>query len=325
LLIFVIFSLNCSKGSSFIVGQPDIQISQADNNTFIRQNSFQPESLDLNLIQKNTIVGYGLPVTANPQVLGMILGTEGSTANKDINEYEVLAGDSLGGIAEKFGISLETLLWANNLSRSSAIKVGQKLVTLPVSGVLHYVKAGDTVSEIALKYKAAAQDIVDFNELTSQNDIFVGDILIVPGGKMPAVSAPSYASSQVPLASSYFICPIASPCRITQGLHFYNAVDFSHGKCGDYIYAAAGGTVQRVKYGWNSGAGNTIYIQHPNGVVTSYGHILSALVNPGDQVYQGQPIAIMGGNRATQGNGAGISTGCHVHFAVHGAKNPFTK
>ena len=97
-------------------------------------------------------------------------------------------------------------------------------------------------------------------------------------------------------------------------------MDFAN-SCGASIFAAAGGEVLKVKYGWNLGAGNVLTILHPNGVVTSYGHILKSLVNPGEQVSQGQMIALIGGQPGT--SGAGISTGCHVHFSVVGAANPF--
>ena len=231
-------------------------------------------------------------------------------------------GDTLSGIAKKFNISLNTILWANDLNQNSTIKPGQKLIILPVSGVLHYVKRGDTLSEIAQTYKAEIEEIVAFNELSGEDDIFVGDILIIPNGKMPQhTTQTSLVSHWVPIASSYFICPIAPPCTITQGLHWYNAVDLSHGKCGEPIFAAAGGTVQRVRYGWNRGAGNYLTILHPNGVVTMYGHLQTILVKPGQKVNQGQIIALMGGKPGTPG--AGRSTGCHLHFGVYGGRNPF--
>ncbi len=298
------------------------EAEMADASPFIQSVDSQPESPEFYLIQENSVFGFAPPMTVTPQVLGVIMGEVGTDVNRDVIEYEVKAGDNLTSIAENFGISVNTLLWANDLSSASKLKIGQKLIVLPVSGILHYVKAGDTISGIALKYKAKTDDMVEFNELASEDDIFVGDILIVPNGTMPAVSKPIYAE-YIPVALSYFICPIASPCHITQKLHWYNAIDFSHGKCGDSIYAAAGGTVQRVKFGWNGGAGNTITILHPNGVVTSYGHVLASLISPGDQVYQGQIIALMGGQPGTAG--AGKSTGCHVHFTVHGASNPFAK
>jgi len=318
LLIFAFFLPKTGAKVNLAVQEGQI----ATASPFIQPVDSRPESPEFCLIQKNSIFGFAPPMTVTPQVLGVIMGEVGADVKKDVTEYQVQSGDKLASVAENFGISVNTLLWANDLSLSSKLKIGQKLIILPVSGILHYVKAGDTISGIAQKYKAKADQVVDFNELVSENDIFVGDILIVPDGIMPVAPKPIYAE-YIPVASSYFICPIASPCRITQKLHWYNAVDFSHGKCGDSIYAAAGGTVQRVKFGWNGGAGNTVTILHPNGVVTSYGHVLASLVNPGDQVYQGQIIALMGGQPGT--DGAGKSTGCHVHFAVHGATNQFGK
>jgi murein DD-endopeptidase MepM/ murein hydrolase activator NlpD len=232
---------------------------------------------------------------------------------KEIQEYIVEEGDTLFSISQKFGISLETILWANNLDKNSVIKPGQKLIILPVDGILHEVKAGDTLSEIAKKYQAKIEDIISFNELENENDIYIGDILIIPGGKMPL---PKPAPQPLaPLAQGYFICPVAGGCRITQGLHWYNAVDFSNGKCGEPILAAAGGSV--LKAGWQRKAGNYVKILHPNGVVTMYGHLQTIFVSPGEQVFQGQIIGTMGAT--------GRATGCHLHFDVFGAKNPFAK
>ena len=187
---------------------------------------------------------------------------------------------------------------------------------------------GDTISAIAQQYKGKTEDIIAFNGLSGEGDIYMGDIVIIPQGIFPAPSV-QYAPKQVPLASSYFICPISEPCRITQGLHWYNAIDFSHGKCGEPIYAAAAGEVIKVALTnstsrWAfSGAGNHITILHPNGVVTMYGHIATSVVNVGDYVSQGQVIALMGGYPGTPG--AGLSTGCHLHFGVSGASNPFAR
>ena len=207
------------------------------------------------------------------------------------------------------------------LSTNSNLKIGQKLVILPVSGLVHHVKGGETISGIAELYKAEGDEIVFFNNLPEGGDIVVGDILIIPNGKKPP--SPTYVSTptQVPLASSYFIYPISSPFTVSQGLHWYNAIDFTHGKCGEPIYASAQGTVLKIEYGWNSGAGNYVSILPPNGIVTTYGHISSSFVNLGQEVSQGQMIATMGGKPGT--SGAGRSTGCHVHFSVKGARNPF--
>ena len=275
------------------------------------------EAPDLKIMQNNTLCGVSTPCVVSGKVLGDVFG--GNNQNqKDVVDYIVQAGDTLQSIADSYKISVNTLLWANDLNSSSTIKVGQSLAVLPVDGVLHVVKSGDTVSAIAQSYKAHSEDVISYNDLANQDDIYIGDILIVPGGVMSKKSGP-IINSQIPLADNFFIFPAQG--RITQGLHFYNAVDLAN-KCGTPIYAAAAGIVQRVvsNGGWNSGMGNHITILHSNGTVTYYGHLMTLLVRPGDKVYTGQNIALMGG--APGMLGAGDSTGCHVHFEVVGAKNP---
>ena len=306
------------------------QLPQSGGGLFLGPTKkFSVESPDFLLVEKNSLTSVAPPTTFSPQVLGALFeGYEQEDIKKIIVEYQVEEGDSPWSIATKFDITLNTLLWANNLNQSSTIQPGQKLIIPPVSGVIHHVKAGDTISEIAQEYKAKTEDIKSFNGLSSEADIFVGDILVIPNGVIPP-SPVKYAPVWVPIADSYFICPISSPCRITQGLHWYNAIDFSHGNCGEPIYAAAGGTVLKVKLTNSTsrwafgGAGNHLTILHPNGAVTMYGHIATSFVNPGEQVSQGQIIALMGGQPGTPG--VGLSTGCHLHFGVSGAKNPFAR
>jgi len=279
-------------------------------------NSF-PESPDFSLIQGNSLIAITPPVMVKPQVFGTLTEGEETEIRKEILEYEVQPGDTLWQIAENFNISLDTLLWANNLNQNSRISPGQKLIILPVSGVIHQVKRGETLSGIAKTYKGDVEKIVEFNELSGEGDIFAGDLVIIPNGIMPI---PQPLPSEIPLASSYFIFPTKG--KITQGLHWYNAIDIAN-ECGTPIFATAQGEVLKVKYGWNQGAGNYLTILHPNGVTTIYGHLNTSFVNPGDKVSQGQIIALMGGQPGTPG--AGRSTGCHLHFGVMGAKNPFAK
>ena len=286
------------------------------------------ESPDYLLIANSSLKAITPPSSISPQVLGALIGdVDVSEENeKTILEYSVEPGDSLWSIADKFKISIDTILWANDLGKNSVLKEGQRLVILPVSGVLYHVKSGDTISKIVQTYKGKMESIIAFNNLSSEGDIYVGDMLVIPNGQMPKTTYPS--SPSVPLADSYFICPINS-CRITQGLHFYNAIDFSNGKCGEIIYAAAAGEVLRVNMTSstyrlaNNGYGSYMTILHPNGAVTYYGHIAANLVSPGEKVSQGQAIALMGGKPGTPG--AGRSTGCHVHFGVSGTRNPFAR
>lgn len=341
LFSFILFSA-ISFGANFIL-KPG---SQQENNPFLATVSkvfYQPSSqslftlpktkgtsFDFNIIQQNSLIGVAPPNTISFQVLGSLVGdqeevlsedNQSNSGSKEIIEYIVQDGDTLSSISEKFGISVETILWANDLNKKSVIKPGQKLIILPVSGVLHYVKKGDTLSEIAKLYQAKISEIVAFNELSSEKDIYIGDILIIPNGIKPQekISSQSISLPQTPLASSYFIVPVSSPYIITQGLHWYNAVDFSHigGSCGKPVFAAAGGEVVKAKYGWNGGAGNNVSILHPNGVVTVYYHLQTILVEPGQQVSAGTQIGTIGNT--------GITTGCHLHFGVLGAKNPFAQ
>ena len=205
------------------------------------------------------------------------------------------------------------------------------MIILPVSGLIHEVKKGETIDVIANKYKAEPWKILAFNEILNEEEILPGDILIIPEGKMPQSNNAS--PPPLSLAKHYFICPLPPPCKITQGLHRHGhlldaAVDFSNGECGERVLAAAGGKVQKVKFTNSSsyfafeGAGNHITILHPNNTVTFYGHLSKSFVKPGDEVTQGQIIALTGGKPGTPG--AGISTGCHLHFAVFGTKNPFS-
>jgi len=315
------------KGSFTLTAEASVFVpagqSLGEKNPFLGQDSSKPlEPPDFSLIQGNSLMGFSIPLTVSPSVLGSLTGDAYSGRENEITEYTVQSGDTLTGVTEKFDISLETLLWANNLTKGSVLKVGQDLIILPVSGLLHHVTSGETVGGIAQKYKGDINEIIVFNELSNEGDINVGDILIIPDGVMPSTTK-VYTPSLAPLATSYFICPISLPCWITQGLHWYNAIDFSHGKCGESIYAAAGGQILKIKYGWNGGAGNYLEILHPNGVITMYGHLQSVLVSIGQQVSQGQIVAFMGGQPGTAG--VGRSTGCHLHFQVIGAKNPFAR
>ncbi len=260
LILFIILSFAFPYFSWKSGGEFFLRSFSENSNNFLDQFSLtwqkkKIDSPDLSIIQENSLLAISSSITLSPKVLGSLIGGFEPETKKEIIEYIVKSGDTLGQISENFGISLNTLLWANGLNENSIIKTGQKLIILPISGVIHHVKSGDTLSEIARTYKGEVAEIISFNELSEEGDIFVGDILIIPNGTMPLpLALPS--SDLIPLASSYFICPISPPCKITQGLHWYNAVDLSHGKCGEPIYAVAGGRVLRVQYGWNKGAGN---------------------------------------------------------------------
>ena len=108
-----------------------------------------------------------------------------------IVEYTVVEGDTISTIAEKFGVSMDTIRWQNDLATKDSIKMGQTLEILPVTGVSHKVKKGDSVYSIAKRYDIDPQGIVNFPFNTFMNDetfeLAIGQTVVVPEGVMPQV------------------------------------------------------------------------------------------------------------------------------------------
>jgi len=313
---FSFSTVNSFKSSSkSLINQP--------NRLFVVSQGIGSEPIDFNIIQGNSLIEASPSSIPSIYILGVLTNNNESSERKDVIEYIVQKEDTFATIAKKFGISIQTILWANNLSEKSEIHAGQKLIILPISGILYQVKEGDTLDEIAKIYKGKIEEIIAFNELSSEKDIYVNDFLIIPNGVLPVQPKKSqiknFSSREIPLASSYFIYPTVSHF-ISQGFHWFNAIDFA-GQCGDPIYAVAAGEILRVKFGWNFGIGNYVRILHPNGVTTLYCHLQSILVQSETSVSQGQIIGYMGGKPGTPGSGN--STGCHLHFGVYNTKNPF--
>ncbi|MDP3800212.1 MAG: M23 family metallopeptidase [bacterium] len=265
----------------------------------------------------------GNALVAQGSVLAIIpASAESSVSDGNILTYEVEAGDSLESIADDFGISVDTLLSANNLPKGTKLKIGDKISILPVDGVRHTVKLGDTIKSIAIKYNADEARILAFNGLPDDGRIVTGQTLTIPGGEFHVPISTKYAPAQSPSPDSlpniagYYGRP--SNGRVTFGLHRFNAVDIGgHEWCNTPLYASAAGTVITADaQGWNGGYGRYIKISHDNGTITLYAHASQLLIGEGVKVKKGQTIALMGST--------GNATGCHVHFEIRGAKNPFT-
>lgn len=234
--------------------------------------------------------------------------------------YVVQEGDTLSQISKDFGISINSLIWANNLKSSDYLTPGQELKIPPVSGVIHLVKNGDTVESIANKYSADKTKIIEFNGLPKDGSLTVGQEIIIPDGKIKIGAQYVKYSSKVRFAylpdlGDFFISP-------TKGynwgrVHGRNGVDIAN-ICGTPIYAASEGTViAAVDQGWNGGAGKYIKVFHSPEISTLYAHLSKIFVISNQKVVKGQLIGLMGAT--------GQATGCHLHFEVHGAKNPLAK
>lgn len=243
--------------------------------------------------------------------------------------YTVVPGDTLLGIADEFGVSLSSLLAANGLSEYSIIQVGQQLripggtgaapaaTTASASGSGTYVVSlGDTLSAIAGLFGVSSHAIASANGISDPDSLQVGQRLTIParpelsarGGERLSFIWPAYGE-----ITGYFH-EVGPWWR----LGYHEGLDLGTGY-GAAVMAAEAGTVIEADYGWNSGYGTYIKIDHGNGIHTLYGHLSELYVEPWEQVARGEVIGLTGNT--------GASTGPHLHFEVRvgGAKvDPLT-
>lgn len=260
-----------------------------------------------------------IALTTSLGPMGNVAEAAESNISYKISTYTVRDGDSLGLIAHSFGVSVNTITWANNIPRGGVIRPGQQLVILPVSGVRHVVKAGDTAHSIAKKYGGNVDDVMDFNDLLISDGLVAGATIIVPDGELAEPApAPStikkFVRGSGPELLGYFLRPLIGGIK-TQGIHGYNGVDIAN-PIGSAVRASASGTVIVARSaGWNGGYGQYVVISHPNGTQTLYAHLSGLSTSQGTYVSQGETIGYVGST--------GKSTGPHLHFEIRGAKNPF--
>ncbi|MEK7596362.1 MAG: peptidoglycan DD-metalloendopeptidase family protein [Patescibacteria group bacterium] len=277
---------------------------------------------------ENLLAGIGggeINIVENA-ALSPVVGPLGSLADvleeqkksEQISIYVVREKDTLSQIAKLFDVSVNTIIWANDeIKRGDMIKPGQTLIILPVNGVKYTVKKGDTFLKIAKELKADADEIMEFNGLTRENELETGMEIVVPNGEY---DLPKYDFQQYPSAGSkeyagYYLRPINGGRR-SQGLHGYNAVDLAAPWGTPVLASASGDVIISKSQGWNGGYGTYIVIAHPNGTQTLYSHLSKSIVFSGWHVAQGQIIGYVGSS--------GKSSGPHVHFEIRGGpRNPF--
>lgn len=229
----------------------------------------------------------------------------------EVITYTVQVEDTVQGIAEKFGLNPSTIVWANHdlTDNPFLLEVGQDLSILPVNGVYHTVKDGDTVKSIASKYKVTAEKIVEY----APNGLADADAALTPGQKLIVpdgdATPPKPAAPQAPMApwrASDMVWPTYG--RITQfyWLPSHPAIDIG-ASLGSATRAADSGTV-RVAGLSSVGYGNYVIIRHDDGFTTLYAHLNRIDVSPGDYVVRGQQIGTVGST--------GRSTGPHLHFEI---------
>lgn len=132
-----------------------------------------------------------------------INGVGADRTRSGIVAYGVQSGDSPSYIAASFGISTNTLLWANDLSYWSIIKPGQKLVILPTSGVVHKTKKGETLDGIVKKYKGDIEETLAYNGLPADGSLEVSQEIIIPGGRKTINYQPAIRYTYQPTLGAY--------------------------------------------------------------------------------------------------------------------------
>jgi murein DD-endopeptidase MepM/ murein hydrolase activator NlpD len=232
--------------------------------------------------------------------------------------YAVRGGDTLAKIGAKFGLSRLTIYWANTarLPDPATLRIGQKLVIPPANGVTVAVKANDTLSGLASRYRVSTKAIMSANNLSSTN-LTVGQLLLIPVTP-PAIPTPTpkpgcgASCGGTVWTGGKLRWPVPASRTITQ---YYNsrthpAIDIG-APLGTPVVAAAGGTV--IWAGWKYSGGGTgggieIWINHGGKLYTTYNHLSKVYVKVGQTVAAGQHI----GNVGMTGN----ATGPHLHFEV---------
>lgn len=277
-----------------------------------------------------------------------------------ITTYIVKSGDTLSSIASSFSISTNTVLWANDLTKKSVLKVGQKLTILPVSGVVYVVGKGDTLGGISQKFDVSIEEIISFNDLEDTKVIRSGMKLIVPNAELPlekpvekkAVSkpvvkeAPKLVPTHVETKKEDSLIPaVALSATATDvDASVKTVVETETVSTGYFTHPIPGSVLTQGAHGYNSvdfgaptgtsvlaSASGTVIISKPSGYNGGYGQYVVVEHDNGTQtlyahlskvlVSVGDSVA-KGQKIALSGN-TGRSTGPHLHFEVRGGVNPW--
>jgi murein DD-endopeptidase MepM/ murein hydrolase activator NlpD len=234
-----------------------------------------------------------------------------------LRHYTVRDGDTLTGIANRYGVSALTVWWANHMTSKDSLKTGEDLVIPPVNGLVITVQAGDTLESLAAANKISPDDIIAMNQLTDTN-LIVGQVLVLPGAKgapMPTAT-PAPAPRQVggggtgpaPRVTGSWAWPVVGGGNyISQYFHYgHYGIDIA-ADYGTPIVAPVAGSV--IFAGWKSnGGGYQVWLQLSNGLYTTEYHMSAVTASTGQDVAKGQRVGKIGMT--------GWASGNHVMFEV---------
>ena len=220
--------------------------------------------------------------------------------------YTVRSGDTISGIAQRFNLSMDTVISFNNIQDARNLTVGTVLTIPNSSGLKYRVRRGDYLGGIAKKFGVALNDLLDWNNLETS--------VIVPGQELFIPSARLSEMERNRVFGRLFIYPTKGRITDRFGMRrdpftgmrrFHNGVDLA-APVGTPVFASMSGKVAML--GYNPTYGKYLILTHPEGFQTLYGHLDAFRVQKGQSVKQGQRIADMGNS--------GYSTGSHLHFSI---------
>ncbi len=238
--------------------------------------------------------------------------------------HTVRAGQTLSEIAIMYDTSVDRIVAANDLVNPARLSIGQVLnIPAPgatarpegvVTATVHRVQAGETLTEIAIRYGVATHTLAVANGLTTTAELVPGQELSIPDAQI-GINSVAYASVGEGLCedvelqgtgTGYFARPVTE-YALTQGFYStHTAVDLAY-ELGTPVSAADGGTV--VFSGWNpTGYGNLVILDHGNGWRTYYAHLDAIFSGCGDWVGRGDILGELGNT--------GNSSGPHLHFEM---------
>lgn len=224
--------------------------------------------------------------------------------------YKVVAGDTISGIAKKFGLSnISTLISINKIENVRYLVAGQKIKIPSRDGIMYTVVAGDTLQSIVEKNNIRMETVLDVNELSSET-LTVGQELFLPGVGLDQTTLRNAMGElfKLPIHTSFrWSSDYGSridPIKNVQSFH--TGTDMAC-PTGTPIYASMSGTV--VYTGISNVFGKYVIIDHGNGYKTLYAHMSKIIATKGQFVGQNTKIGLVGST--------GYSTGPHLHFTVY--------
>lgn len=318
-----------SAFASLLQPEGEGEIIETADNLKPQQKKYIPEQLTM-LSSTEGLGGSG-------EVEAEIIALSGSTLVKEnvletqigqrseVLKHEVESGETLGEIAERYGITTSTLLWANDLTSKDYIKPGQVLNIPPVSGIMYTIASGDSLDGIIKKYQGDKEKTIALNQIGTDELLPVGKEIVIADGipytppvvahdptvavnyqNFTSIFTPSYKPS---VTGGKLNWPVGCRNNLTTYWGHPNRARDIACSYGTPIYAAESGTAYISFSGsWGHGYGNTIDIRSANGLMTRYAHMSSFNVNSGQYVNRGDVIGFVGMT--------GRTSGPHLHFEV---------